>query len=328
MHQVEEDTDAAGGERDTATESSPYDSLWFDDGNIILSTDIHLYRVHKIVLAEHSAVFRDMFQMPSGDANEDVPTVRMAGDSDEEIKVLLLTLYNSKFKQALQDTRAHALSSVLSISSKYNFHVIRTHVLRCLDSLFPTSLEGFLSSRIHELELKNSPKLLFELLAAAHKFEIISIQPVLYYLCARFPLEAIIHLIPTLPIDCMKNLLLGRDWLCALSQHIVEQSLPSYRSGGSPLPISVRVCGVASCMETFRTLVARQFRCGLWRFFFVLDLDERGILRGINLRENGICEGCAANYLSQLDAMKEYAWSRLPQKFCHKLWEQIRLECR
>ena len=214
------------------------------------------------------------------------------------------------------------------MSTKYNFHAIRTHVLRCLNSLFPDTLEKFKSSRIHGIDLKHSPKPLFELLAAAHKFELMSIQPVLYYLCARFALETTVHLLPTLPVDCMKNLLVGRDWLCALSQHIVEQSLPSSRFGGSYTPISVRVCGVARCMETFRTLVARQFKSGLWRFFFVLDLDDRGILKGVSLWENGICDDCAANYLCQLDAMKKYAWSRLPQKFCYKLWEQIKLESR
>lgn len=52
------------------------------------------------MLAKHSKVLKDLFEIPTGggeaDRWEDVPLVRMAGDSDEEVCVLLRALYGFK----------------------------------------------------------------------------------------------------------------------------------------------------------------------------------------------------------------------------------------
>ncbi len=47
------------------TTSSPkrHDKIWFPDGNVVLQTDTHLFRVHKSVLSLQSSVFRGMFEL-------------------------------------------------------------------------------------------------------------------------------------------------------------------------------------------------------------------------------------------------------------------------
>ncbi len=49
---------------------------------------------------KHSTVLSNMFDMPSEGANTDlldgIPIVKMHGDSDEEISILLKSLYNRK----------------------------------------------------------------------------------------------------------------------------------------------------------------------------------------------------------------------------------------
>lgn len=66
----------------------------------MLATDVHLYRVHKSMLEMYSEALSDMFDTPGGDANEEtwegVPIVKMEGDSDEEVTVLLEALYVRK----------------------------------------------------------------------------------------------------------------------------------------------------------------------------------------------------------------------------------------
>jgi len=37
---------------------------WFEDGSIILQAESTQFRVHKSLLARHSAVFKDMFEVP------------------------------------------------------------------------------------------------------------------------------------------------------------------------------------------------------------------------------------------------------------------------
>ncbi|KLO06635.1 hypothetical protein SCHPADRAFT_805580, partial [Schizopora paradoxa] len=87
--------------------------LWYDDGNIILASDRHLFRVYKGQLAQHSSVFRDMFSLPqaplpsgasdaSGGVTDDdhwtgIPIVRMADDSDNSIATLLMAVLHGRY---------------------------------------------------------------------------------------------------------------------------------------------------------------------------------------------------------------------------------------
>ncbi len=75
---------------------------WYEDGSIILATDVHLFRIHKGILAKHSSFFHDMFNLPTSkilnvdEYWEGVPVVKMVGDSDEEVDLVLRALYVGK----------------------------------------------------------------------------------------------------------------------------------------------------------------------------------------------------------------------------------------
>lgn len=91
---------------DANSSLKPHEKLWFEDGSIVLATDVHLYCVHKSFLANNSKVFKDMLELPNigggelgkGAANVDqwagMPLVKMVGDSDENVFHLLMALYN------------------------------------------------------------------------------------------------------------------------------------------------------------------------------------------------------------------------------------------
>ncbi len=162
----------AHGETETQTDDPasclrPHDELWFDDGSVVLATDVHLYRVHKSMLAKHSTVLSDMFEIPSGNANTEcwdgVPIVKMAGDSDEEVFILLKALYNRKcvlgvFFQKLSLTRkcllpAFGIHSMepsfrsFPPSAKYDFREIRADVMQFLESIFPNTYEKYRAAK-------------------------------------------------------------------------------------------------------------------------------------------------------------------------------------
>lgn len=84
----------------------PYEPLWHADGNVILKTTSHLFRMHKSVLARESSVFRDMFAIPGPQDQEDgangaqelyegIPVVPMVDDDDDEILYLVRTIYEN-----------------------------------------------------------------------------------------------------------------------------------------------------------------------------------------------------------------------------------------
>lgn len=80
-------------------EPQRHETLWLSDGNVVLSTTTHLFRVHKSMLAMRSSVFKDMFDLST---TEDVDVV--GGDEDDgEVIGIAPELYEGLPMVALED---------------------------------------------------------------------------------------------------------------------------------------------------------------------------------------------------------------------------------
>ncbi|KLO04229.1 hypothetical protein SCHPADRAFT_808263, partial [Schizopora paradoxa] len=125
------------------------EKLWFEDASIVLATDVHLYRVHKGMLANYSSVFKDMLEMPTGEEDNDgggsvdsnhwdgLPLVRMAGDSDENVSHFLMSLYDRDFYDGQKPTKFSVITSLLFMSTKYDIPSIRTQVIKHIERYYP-----------------------------------------------------------------------------------------------------------------------------------------------------------------------------------------------
>ncbi|KLO07218.1 hypothetical protein SCHPADRAFT_945467 [Schizopora paradoxa] len=296
----------------------PHDKLWFSDGTIVLATDVHLYRVHKGMLAKYSTVLNDMFEMPTGESNsecwEDVPIVEMVGDKDEEVSILLKALYERNFRDTLRGCKTTELCSLLLISTKYDFLEVQGDVVQFLESLFPSKFEDFVPSSVDWGSMNASD--LFELLAVAHRCETLSFLPLIYYFCAALLVKEAPEGLRIVPNECMISLMQGRDWLCWLSQYFIRLSLPS------PMADGQYVCAwrPSSCLEHFRAKLNERYPAGQHRFVFFLSIPPHGIL---GLQQNGICGNCASRYILKVDEFKKAAWKKLPEVFLGKKWEEL-----
>ena len=70
------------------------EEFWYEDGTIDLVAGNVVFRVYKGVLAEHSAVFKDMFslpQPPSESTSSECPVVYLS-DSPEDLRHVLRVL--------------------------------------------------------------------------------------------------------------------------------------------------------------------------------------------------------------------------------------------
>ena len=77
--------------------------LWFEDGNVVVVVEDRCYRLHKSILARHSVVFRDMFDLKPLDAAaiaagedrelEDCARVSLLHDSAEDFTYFLKAIY-------------------------------------------------------------------------------------------------------------------------------------------------------------------------------------------------------------------------------------------
>lgn len=87
-------TDLGSDEFSPVTQS---ESIWFDDGNIVIETERVQFRVHRSILSKHSKIFADMFGLAeSQHINVDgVPVVHLA-DSSQELGYILEWMYEPK----------------------------------------------------------------------------------------------------------------------------------------------------------------------------------------------------------------------------------------
>ncbi len=69
--------------------------LWFEDGNIILTTKLSVFRVHRSLLLTNSSVFADMLSIPQPENDEDyllgLPVVEIF-DEDKDVTHFLHAL--------------------------------------------------------------------------------------------------------------------------------------------------------------------------------------------------------------------------------------------
>ncbi|CCM04494.1 uncharacterized protein FIBRA_06674 [Fibroporia radiculosa] len=120
-------------------------TLYFDDGNIILSCGSTLFRVHRSILSKHSSVFRTML-----DPEVDVKREYMRGfvhvaldDTKDDIEALLNVIYNGlriDFPELTVENFT-VLSGIFRMSSKYKIDRPRTDIIDRIQQEWPCLLE-------------------------------------------------------------------------------------------------------------------------------------------------------------------------------------------
>ena len=78
-----------------SSEITRVEEFWLKDGNVILQVESSQFRVHKSVLAMHSNIFKDLFDVPQPEGElliEGCPVVHLS-DSAQDMENILSLLY-------------------------------------------------------------------------------------------------------------------------------------------------------------------------------------------------------------------------------------------
>ncbi|TDL16681.1 hypothetical protein BD410DRAFT_776883 [Rickenella mellea] len=122
-------------------------TLWFDDGNIILTTNASLFRVHRCLLSMNSPVFADMLSMPQPEHVEDgyegFPLVEIS-DNDTDFTHLLCFFYDHRYYQGGSETTFEKISGLLRMSTKYQMDDLRDEVISHLAMAYPSTVKKYL----------------------------------------------------------------------------------------------------------------------------------------------------------------------------------------
>ncbi|EMD36706.1 hypothetical protein CERSUDRAFT_123789 [Gelatoporia subvermispora B] len=124
-------------------------TLYFDDGNLILSCGNTLFRVHRSIIAKHSPVIRQTLD------NTQLHTLRGCqhlplGDNPVDIEALLSVLYDGlrvNFPMITTSTFP-LLSRLLHASTRYKVETIRADLLACIQNEWPSLLH------LHDMKMQ------------------------------------------------------------------------------------------------------------------------------------------------------------------------------
>lgn len=133
-------------ESEDSEDYTSHRTLYFDDGNIILSCGRTMFRVHRSLLCKHSPTFRDLLQPP----DEDRKPKLLRGcihiildDAADDIEALLNVIYEGmRFDvPQLNVENFPTLSSLLRMCVKYEVDRPRTEIIRRIQEEWPFALE-------------------------------------------------------------------------------------------------------------------------------------------------------------------------------------------
>ncbi|KJA28068.1 hypothetical protein HYPSUDRAFT_74512, partial [Hypholoma sublateritium FD-334 SS-4] len=160
--------------------------FWFNDGNVVLRAENTQFRVHRSLLAFHSEIMKDCFEIPRAEVEETVegcPVLRL-DDSAKDIENLCGLLFG--MYQVESETVGFAyLETMLRLGPKYEIANFKTMALKRLRRLFPGDMHEWEKMVDWRSELTRffrqptSKGLIFDVINAAYQedSEIPSILP-------------------------------------------------------------------------------------------------------------------------------------------------------
>ncbi|KLO06825.1 hypothetical protein SCHPADRAFT_1002109 [Schizopora paradoxa] len=307
----------------------PHETLWHDDGNIVLATDAFLYRVHKGVLAKNSTVFRNMFMLP-GDGTEGgtaglgdgvwdgVPMVKMAGDDDVDVYNLLMALYDRKHYRMYETTTLQILISLIVMSAKYECEDIRAEIVKHLKEHYPSKLDDFQKAKTRELFNDPPVDYHFRLLSVAHMLYTPSLLPSLYYHCSLHDLKNILSWLHLISRNDLDKIIRGRERMAKYAYEAVTDAL-----------LPENECGNRACFRKRAELVIMNNNYDSYdRPPLPLEMPPSGILHlpDSKAKHAEICEPCVQNYRLSLNWLRKTFWRDLPCIFFMDEWDKMETE--
>ncbi|GJE93505.1 hypothetical protein PsYK624_096640 [Phanerochaete sordida] len=182
---------------EVAREERRHPRLYKATGDLVISAiseDVtHIFRVHAVVIAEHSPVFSGMLSLPVEDAAaqkyDGVPIVHLP-DNAKDVGALLEYLYTleSSVLNAAGRTWAAEAYALMAIANKYQVDSVCTALTNCLKAQWPTTLVEFIEAKTRKppselfySEAAQSPREPASAIRLATDFNIPEVLPSAYY---------------------------------------------------------------------------------------------------------------------------------------------------
>ncbi|KDR79549.1 hypothetical protein GALMADRAFT_243642 [Galerina marginata CBS 339.88] len=303
---------------ESTLELSKSPNFWFKDGNIVIQAQNTQYRVHQSILARHSKVFCDMFDLsqPVGESLVEGCAIIHVSDAPKDWQNLFGILYDNDITyNSTEVFSLPVLSAMLRLGRKYDFDKLYATALQRIKIEVPESLKQW--------DTKYPPKKTspldgqeIEVLNVLLEMGIRSLLPVVYFICVKnLTLEDIfrgttqedgndVRLSP----DSVQTLILGREKI----RHIIATEkfgwFRNYQPGHNPGCSNQIKCD----RGTLRLLKAlSEFSPGL------------GLQSPRHIRNDIFCANCYKEIQATDEAARQKMWEDLPIYFGLPVWKDL-----
>ncbi|EIN12935.1 hypothetical protein PUNSTDRAFT_111294 [Punctularia strigosozonata HHB-11173 SS5] len=324
---------------------------WFEDGNIVLLTDLDpepvAFKVHRGVLARHSDIFSDMMALPQpelsvfSDTVDDCTVVHMQ-DIPSELSILIKALYDGiEFGDGnLNDFLV--IAAILRLSTKYFVGNLRTKAVRFLSSSWAHTLEGHdafveRATSAPSVEGMSFPYVHpLHVLNLARETNVRILVPSALYFLSLYPLADILSgnhpkLVSSSPSAPSSTIGHGDFVACALlSQYRVDIILDFIRdfcnirrctSGAHPNLADTADAAIAlTCSRAFASVASRLSRSWNVRTGPLYLIAQA--MQEVSQRAS-ICDKCKHQFRTDAKSRRREIWDGIPAVIGMPSWEEL-----
>ncbi|KAJ3512110.1 hypothetical protein NMY22_g15433 [Coprinellus aureogranulatus] len=326
-----DDPEPSQGEVEAGPAPQQCEELWFDDGNVVLQASNVQFKVHRGVLAKHSPIFSDLFQVPHPESEptvEGCPVVELQ-DSEKDIKNILKALYGDQtYINTDEVLEFIEIAGMIRLGRKYEIQHLKDEGLRRLKRQYPSDLDehGALDPDVYVHVGFNEPgpdgkelsgiNSLFAVLNLAHEFSIRSILPAVYLDSARFPLDDILFDSDELliPYGALRSCLYGR-----------EKLLRAWIERSDSIVVN-DFCATKSVCKPVAQAFAQALRHpppNLGRVLLPWTNFTRNWRTAVSLLDS-LCHRCVEDFKTVHQAERQKLWDALPGYFKLPAWADLK----
>ncbi|KAJ7616581.1 hypothetical protein FB45DRAFT_1008037 [Roridomyces roridus] len=284
--------------------------LWFEDDNLILRAENHIFRVSKGVLAARSSVFRDMLSFSATDGDEQIdgcPVVRLH-DSPMDVTYFLRAIFDSAFfEPPPAKTELAVILGIVRLSHKYDVHFLRRRALLHLDTGFPTSLAIYEVSGSETFASDGLDDALRAISVSSEVGATWLLPTAFYFLC----------------YSDMRDILRSPFWplLAPLDQETTIVSYTKQRTACPPVLPFLRIPFTEGCTSLDR--------CSAYKEAYLADVgawnmsDPLGSYRDWSPFESKICDYCLKKSEEYHKTARAKLWDELPAVYGLPGWDVL-----
>ncbi|KAI0629687.1 hypothetical protein C8Q77DRAFT_1025903, partial [Trametes polyzona] len=131
---------------------APHAEYYFEDGTLVVLVENTLFRLFRSTFTRHSAVFKDLFSLPTGpdgqppEGQNDANPLTFSGISAVDFERLLWVLYPSDYNTHRAKS-ADEWTSILSLATRWDFASVRALAIRQLQALDMAPVDRVLLAR-------------------------------------------------------------------------------------------------------------------------------------------------------------------------------------